>query len=82
MPVPYIKYDNLKEFYTIKELCNLFRMSKKELQEKCAEYDILPRRNEIGDWGLVKYDVRKLHNLLYHEKNGKKNQAEDDDPWA
>lgn len=44
-------------------------------------YDIQLRRNEIGEWGLVKYDVRKLHNLLYHEGRAKK-RVEDDDPWA
>lgn len=29
MSVPYIKYEDLKEFYTIKEVCSLFRMEKK-----------------------------------------------------
>lgn len=82
MSVPYIKYEDLKEFYTIKEVCSLFRMEKKELKEKCTQYDISPRRNEIGEWGLVKYDVRKLHNLLYHEKDGRRDLSEADNPWA
>ena len=46
---------------------------------KCKEYGIEPRRNEIGDYGFVKYDVRKLHNLLYYEG---KEHAKEDDPWA
>lgn len=77
--VPYIKYSELDEFYTIKEVCKLFQMEKSTLKQKCKEYGIEPRRNEIGDYGFVKYDVRKLHNLLYYEG---KDHAKEDDPWA
>ena len=77
--VSFIDYTELNEFYTIKEVCKLFQMDKSALKQKCKEYDIEPRRNEIGDYGFVKYDVRKLHNLLYHE--GKEHNKEDD-PWA
>ena len=51
-------------------------MEKQALKEKCARYDVTPRRNEIGEYGFVKYDVRKLHNALYHE-----GRAAKDDPW-
>ena len=81
MAVPYVDYNELREFYTIKDVCKLFEMSKDELRNKCMEYDIQLSSNEIGEWGLVKYDVRKLHNLLYHEGRSKK-RVEDDDPWA
>ena len=77
--VPYIKYNELDEFYTIKEVCKLFQMEKSTLKQKCKEYGIEPRRNEIGDYGFVKYDVRKLHNLLYYEG---KDHTKEDDPWA
>ena len=77
--VPYIKYSELDEFYTIKEVCKLFQMEKSNLKQKCKEYGIEPRRNEIGDYGFVKYDVRKLHNLLYYEG---KDHTKEDDPWA
>ena len=77
--VPYIKYSELDEFYTIKEVCKLFQMEKSTLKQKCKEYGIEPRRNEIGDYGFVKYDVRKLHNLLYYEG---KDHTKEDDPWA
>lgn len=77
--VPFIKYNELEEFYTIKEVCTLFQMEKFTLKQKCKQYDIEPRRNEIGDYGFVKYDVRKLHNLLYYEEKG---TAQVDDPWA
>ena len=77
--VPYIKYSELDEFYTIKEVCKLFQMEKSNLKQKWKEYGIEPRRNEIGDYGFVKYDVRKLHNLLYYEG---KEHAKEDDPWA
>ena len=69
MSVPYICYAELKEFYTIKEVCGLFHMEK-------------PRRNEIGEWGLVKYDVRKLHNFLYHEEDEDQAWNWEDNPWA
>ena len=78
-PVSYIDSTELNEFYTIKEVCKLFQMDKSALKQKCKEYDIEPRRNEIGDYGFVKYDVRKLHNLLYHEG---KEHGKEDDPWA
>ena len=55
-------------------------MAKADLKKKCAQYDIEPRRNEIGEFGLVKYDVRKLHNAIYHE--GEEKIAWKDDPWA
>ena len=77
--VPYIRYSELDEFYTIKEVCKLFQMEKSNLKQKCKEYGIEPQRNEIGDYGFVKYDVRKLHNLLYYEG---KDHTKEDDPWA
>lgn len=76
--IGYIDYNGLNEFYSIKELCKLFSMSKDELKKYCEKYDIKPRRNEIGEHGFVKYDVRKLHNAIWHEQAEEK----DDDPWA
>lgn len=78
--VPYISYKDLEEFYTISELCKLFDMDKQTLKKKCEQYDIKPRRNEIGEYGFVKYDVRKLHNTLYHEDRNRNEWS--DDPWA
>ena len=43
---------------------------------------VKPRRNEIGDYGLVKYDVRKLHNSLYYEGRDNEKKTKEDDPWA
>ncbi len=79
--VPYIKYDEMKPFYTIQELCEQFRMKKADLRDACKRYQVEPRRNQIGDWGFVTYDVRRLHNKLYHEDDttGAKGT---DDPWA
>ena len=78
MSVPYINYMNMKEFYTIKEVWELFQMSKDELRRECETHQIEPRRNEIGEYGFVKYDVRKLHNLIYHaDKTSPKNES----PW-
>lgn len=80
--VPYIDYHKLKESYTIPELCDLFQMEKGDLHNNCEQYAIKPRRDEIGDYGLVKYDVRKLHNAIYHEGDGRQRLCKEDDPWA
>ena len=59
-------------------VCRLFEVSKRELQELCETYDVQPRRNEIGEYGFVSYDVRKLHNLAYHSSREDRRE----DPWA
>lgn len=81
--VPYINYKDLDEFYTIPQIAKLFDLSKQDLKQKCKQYGIEPRRNEIGDFGFVKYDVRKLNNAIYYEdrETGKESRKEDD-PWA
>ena len=84
-PIPFIDYKELDEFYTIQQLANLLSISKQELKEKCEKYDIKPRRNEIGEYGFVRYDVRKLHNDLYHDSRGGKKDDDyhkEEDPWA
>ena len=83
--VSYIDYKEIPEFCTIKQLTALFGMSKQELKEACEKYGIKPRRNEIGEYGFVRYDVLRLHNYLYHEsRGGKKDDGyrKEDDPWA
>ena len=60
-------------------------ITKQELKNACEQYGIKPRRNEIGDYGIVRFDVRKLHNALYHESRGGKKDGDrqrEDDPWA
>ena len=75
--IPYINYKELDEFYTVGQLAGLLGITK--------QYGIKPRRNEIGDYGFVRFDVRKLHNALYHESRGGKKEGShqrEDDPWA
>lgn len=79
--VPYINYNELDEFYTLKGVGNLLKMDKETLKQNCRRYDITPQRNEIGDWGLSRYDLRRLHNFLYKEGKGNAN-GKTDDPWA
>jgi len=74
----YIDYLTMKEFYTIPEACELLGMSKLELKLKCEEQNIHPTRNEIGEGGFTKYDIRKLHNKLYYED---RNHCKEWDPW-
>lgn len=79
--VPYINYNELDEFYTLKGVSNLLKMDKETLKQSCRRYDITPQRNEIGDWGLSRYDLRRLHNFLYKEGKASAN-GKTDDPWA
>lgn len=81
--IPYINYKELADFYTISQVAELFGISKQDLKKKCEQYGVKPRQNEIGDYGFVRYDVRKLHNKLYHEcRDSGKGNAWEDDPWA
>jgi hypothetical protein len=75
----FIDYNALKEFYTIRETCALFEMSKDALKVKSDEYGISPSRNELGEAGFPKYDIRRLHNKLYYEE---REHQEAWDPWA
>lgn len=75
----YIDYSSMKEFYTIEETCELLEISKGMLKEKCNHYGISPIRNEIGEAGFSKFDVRRLHNKLYYED---RNNRQEWDPWA
>ena len=75
--VPYIDYNVMDEFYTLKDVCELFCISKQELKKQCEKHNVKPHRNEIGDYGLVKYDVRKIHNAMYHE-----DRSHEEDPWS
>lgn len=70
---------DMKEFYTIGEVCQLFGCKKAELKQACEEYEVSPRKNEIGEYGFARYDVRKLHNALFHANKGHKKEV---DPWA
>lgn len=79
--IPYICYNDLEEFYTLKSVCNLLKMDKETVKQSCKRYDINPQRNEIGDWGLSCYDLCRLHNYLYKAEKGL-TARRDDDPWA
>jgi len=38
--VPYVNYTDMKEFYSIQEVCELFKISKEELKKKTEQYKI------------------------------------------
>ena len=82
----YFDYKTMKDFYTIAEVCRLFEMEKSELQRCANKYAVKPVEDQYGNWGFLKREVRKLHNILYKEQKGYisdvfKNRKEDD-PWA
>lgn len=83
MSVAFIDYRTLDdEFYTLKRVCHLLEFDKVTLKEKCEEYAIRPQRNEVGEWGLTRYDLRKLHHTLYHEDRKNSGGQKDEGPWA
>ena len=81
---PYIEYSKLDEFIPISLTCDLLKLDKSELKQKCEQYKIKPRGNETRQHRFVKYDFCKLHNLLYHEEryDNDRSQPWEDDPWA
>lgn len=42
--IPYICYNDLEEFYTLKSVCNLLKMDKETLKQSCKRYDIIPAK--------------------------------------
>ncbi len=84
----FINYKEMKEFYTVDELCRLFEMDRSELKHYSEKYQIPPQEVQYGNCGFRKILVRKLHNFIYKEqKNAGKNQAafpfgRRSDPWA
>ena len=82
----YFDYKDMKEFYTIAEVCHLFEMEKHDLKHYAQKYDVKPVEDPLGNWGFLKRDVRKLHNILYKEQKGYKNNSDEgrkgNDPWA
>ncbi len=80
--VPYIDYKKLDdEFYSIDRTCKMINVSKQALREACEKYGILVQKNEVGDWGLSKYDFRRVHHYLYDEGRDKNKANSEDDPW-
>ncbi len=84
----FINYNDMKDFYTVDELCRLFEMDKSELRRYSEKYQIAPQEDQYGNWGFRKVLVRKLHNYIYKEqKNAGSSQSPSPygrrtDPWA
>ena len=77
----YISYKDMKDFYTIDEVCRLFEMDKAELRHYSEKYNISPQEDQYGNWGFRKVLVRKLHNHIYKEQRNKAHKAEGS-PWG
>lgn len=82
----YIDYSNMKEFYTIDEVCRLFELDKAELKQHSKKYGVAPQEDQYGNWGFRKVLVRKLHNYIYKEQKRcgfhSPCQHRGSDPWA
>ena len=77
----YINYNDMKDFYTIDEVCRLFEMDKAELPHYAEKYDIRPQEDQYGNWGFRKVLVRKLHNHIYKEQRNRPHEGKDA-PWG
>lgn len=66
--IPYIDYKKMKKFYSVTEVCKLFNIDRAYLKRKCEQYQIMPKRNIVGIDGFWRYDLRKLHHVLYYEE--------------
>ncbi|MCQ5128036.1 hypothetical protein NE562_00065 [Butyricicoccus faecihominis] len=84
----YIDYNNMKDFYTVEEVCRLFEMDKAELKCHSDQYQIQPQEDQYGNWGFRKVLVRKLHNFIYKEQKNNGSQHNStaygrrNAPWA
>lgn len=83
----YIDYNNMKEFYTIEEVCRLFELDKQELRQYSRKFGIEPQEDQYGNWGFRKVLVRKLHNHIYKEQkatgqNPGRREMKRSDPWG
>lgn len=63
----YIIYDEMKSFYLISELCELFGVTKEFLKKKSHQYEIYPVKID-GDYGFLKQAACSLHNKIYREE--------------
>lgn len=77
----YINYNDMKDFYTIDEVCRLFEMDKAELRHYAEKYDIRPQEDQYGNWGFRKVLVRKLHNHIYKEQRNRPHEGKGA-PWG
>ena len=83
----YIDYSNMKEFYTIEDVCRLFELDKQELRRYSIQYGIEPQEDQYGNWGFRKILVRKMHNHIYKEQKATGQSAgycdrKRSDPWG
>lgn len=82
----YFNYRDMKEFYTIDEVCHLFEMNKQTLRHYADKYSVQPQEDQYGNWGFRKVLVRKLHNFIYKEQrdypNASASLPQRKDPWA
>ncbi len=84
----FINYNDMKDFYTVDELCRLFEMDKSKLRRYSEKYQIAHQEDQYGNCGFRKQLVRKLHNYIYKEqKNAGSDQSVSSygrrtDPWA
>ena len=62
----YVDYNNMKEFYTIDEVCRLLEIEKIDLRKYAEEFQGEPGEDQFGIWGFPEKPRRKLHNKIYH----------------
>ena len=83
----YIDYREMKEFYTIPEVCRLFEIEKSDLKKYCEKYHVETQEDLYGNFGFPKKVLRELHNKIYKGQNSNgavqaARQRKEVDPWA
>lgn len=58
----------MKEFYTIAEVGRLFKMEKKDLKIYSERFEIFSVKDQFGNYGFPKKELRKPHNKIYRER--------------
>lgn len=62
--IQWIDYNNMKEFYTIEEICQLFGLSKDVLHLESNFFNVKPHKRG-NSFGFTCHEVRRLHNSIY-----------------
>ena len=78
----FVKYVDLdKDFYTIKEICDMLDLDKSFLHSACEESGIRPQQNQYGEWGFSLYNFRAIHHWMYDNYNEKGTLKAGNGPW-
>ena len=68
MNMKFIDYSTMNDRYSIADAAALLEISSDMLWFHCMQNGICPRLNKHGEIEISKYELRSIHNKLYHKK--------------